>query len=88
MTEDWMHRCARLLMVAFIAAVMVAFTVALVLRLDAAPVDRVGAQTHPPAGAEAYGTVFDQWVKNRQPKTAILVVRRGGKTMSGVARRW
>jgi CubicO group peptidase (beta-lactamase class C family) len=30
---------------------------------------------------DAYGAVFDQWVKDREPKTAILVVRRGGKTV-------
>ena len=34
-----------------------------------------------PDTADAYGIVFDQWVKNREPKTAILVVRRGGKTV-------
>ena len=34
-----------------------------------------------PTRADAYGIVFDQWVKNREPKTAILVVRRGGKTV-------
>jgi CubicO group peptidase (beta-lactamase class C family) len=34
-----------------------------------------------PDSAGAYGIVFDQWVKNREPKTAILVVRRGGKTV-------
>ena len=34
-----------------------------------------------PDSADAYGIVFDQWVKNREPKTAILVVRRGGKTV-------
>ena len=34
-----------------------------------------------PDTVDAYGMVFDQWVKKREPKTAILVVRRGGKTV-------
>jgi CubicO group peptidase (beta-lactamase class C family) len=75
-----MHRCARLPTVAFIAAFVITFMLALA-PLDAAPVNRIGAQTHPPASAATYGMVFDQWVKKRQPKTAILVVRRGGKTV-------
>ena len=48
-----------------------------------AGLDRAAAQS--PAGlpdtVDAYGIVFDQWVKDREPKTAILVVRRGGKTV-------
>ena len=40
------------------------------------PLDRAAAQT-----GDAYGKVFDEWVKQREPKTAILVVRRGGKTV-------
>lgn len=39
------------------------------------------AQTAPPDTPEAYGAVFDQWAKEREPKSAILVVRRGGKTV-------
>jgi hypothetical protein len=48
-----------------------------------AGLDRAAAQSQPalPDTADAYGAVFDQWVKNREPKTAILVVRRGGKTV-------
>src|ERR1700704_5361786 len=34
-----------------------------------------------PDTVDAYGIVFDQWVKDYEPKTAILVVRRGGKTV-------
>ena len=34
-----------------------------------------------PDTVDAYGIVFDQWVKEHEPKTAILVVRRGGKTV-------
>jgi CubicO group peptidase (beta-lactamase class C family) len=34
-----------------------------------------------PPTVEAYGIVFDEWVKRRNPATAILVVRRGGKTV-------
>jgi CubicO group peptidase (beta-lactamase class C family) len=30
---------------------------------------------------DRYGTVFDEWVAKWQPKTAILAVRRGGKTV-------
>jgi len=60
---------------------------ALALRIFAlaslAGLDRAAAQWPPalPDSADAYGIVFDQWVKNREPKTAILVVRRGGKTV-------
>src|SRR4029079_3569647 len=32
-----------------------------------------------PDTVERYGMVFDDWVARRHPKTAILVVRRGGK---------
>src|SRR5260221_9555664 len=34
-----------------------------------------------PGTPAAYGIVFDQWVARRTPKTAGLVVRRGGKTV-------
>ena len=34
-----------------------------------------------PGTPAAYGIVFDQWVARRAPKTAVLVVRRGGKTV-------
>ena len=34
-----------------------------------------------PDTVDAYGIVFDQWVKDTEPKTAILAVRRGGKTV-------
>ena len=34
-----------------------------------------------PDTVERYGMVFDDWVARQQPKTAILVVRRGGKTV-------
>ena len=34
-----------------------------------------------PDTVEAYGAVFDQWVKAREPKTAILAIRRGGKNV-------
>jgi CubicO group peptidase (beta-lactamase class C family) len=45
--------------------------------------DRAAAQPPDalPDTVDAYGIVFDQWVKAREPKTAILVVRRGGKTV-------
>jgi len=39
-----------------------------------------GADT-PPGGVSRYGTVFDQWVAKRGPQRAILVVRRGGRTV-------
>lgn len=32
-------------------------------------------------GVDRYGAVFDDWVARRHPNTAILVVRRGGKTV-------
>ena len=45
--------------------------------------DRAGAEL--PSGlpdtVDAYGMVFDQWVKAREPKSAILVVRRDGNTV-------
>jgi CubicO group peptidase (beta-lactamase class C family) len=54
------------------------FALASLVGLDRA----VGQAQQPlPDTADAYGIVFDQWVKNREPKTAILVVRRGGKTV-------
>jgi CubicO group peptidase (beta-lactamase class C family) len=34
-----------------------------------------------PGTPAAYGIVFDQWVARRAPKTAVLVVRRDGKTV-------
>ncbi len=34
-----------------------------------------------PNTANVYGIVFDDWVKRRGPENAILVVRRGGKTV-------
>jgi CubicO group peptidase (beta-lactamase class C family) len=55
--------------------------------------DRAAAQTHasmspgllPQAAApgtiDRYGTVFDEWVAHRQPKTAFLVVRRNGQNV-------
>ncbi len=42
---------------------------------------RADAQSPPRPATDVYGAVFDQWVKDREPKTAILVIRRGGKTM-------
>ena len=35
-----------------------------------------------PTTADAYSAVFDQWVIRHRPNTAILVVRRGGKTLA------
>jgi CubicO group peptidase (beta-lactamase class C family) len=51
--------------------------------LSSVVLDRAAAQTAQtlPSTIDAYGIVFDQWVKNREPRTAILVVRRGGKTV-------
>ena len=44
--------------------------------------DRAAAQSsNLPDTVDAYGIVFDQWVKDYEPKTAILVVRRSGKTV-------
>jgi CubicO group peptidase (beta-lactamase class C family) len=53
--------------------------------------DRAAAQTHAsmsagllpqaaasPGATDRYGTVFDEWAARRQPKTAVLVVRRNG----------
>jgi CubicO group peptidase (beta-lactamase class C family) len=34
-----------------------------------------------PETVDRYGLVFDDWVARNQPKSAILVVRRGGKTV-------
>jgi CubicO group peptidase (beta-lactamase class C family) len=68
-----MHWSARCLVAALIAA--------LASPLGAAPVGRIGVQSHPPGTPAAYGIVFDDWIKKRQPKTAVLVVRRGGKTV-------
>ncbi len=53
------------------------------LALAGAAVDRAAAQTPkpPPGAVEAYGTVFDEWAKKREPKSAVLAVRRGGKTV-------
>ena len=42
-----------------------------------------------PDKVDRYGVVFDEWAARRQPKSAILVVRRGGKTVfeQGLQRR-
>ena len=71
--------------------------IGLVLLLGSAGIERAIAQTHasvspPPDSSvqpmqarpdtvDRYGMVFDNWLAKRQPKTAILVVRRGGKTV-------
>lgn len=39
------------------------------------------AQKALPDTVDAYGVVFDEWAKEREPKTAIMVIRRGGKTV-------
>src|SRR5262245_53635285 len=46
--------------------------------ISAAPLQRT-AQL--PGTVDRYGVVFDAWVQKHQPKTAILVVRRDGKTV-------
>ena len=59
-----------------------------------APDEPASEQVPPPAPAapvtprpalpdtvEAYGVVFDAWLAKHKPETAILVVRRGGKTV-------
>lgn len=45
--------------------------------------DRAAAQQQSalPDTVDAYGAVFDRWVKDREPKTAVLAIRRGGKTV-------
>jgi len=60
-----------------------AFALGLVVFAGLAPRDIAYGQTAQtlPGAVDAYGIVFDQWVKERQPKTAILVIRRGGKTV-------
>jgi CubicO group peptidase (beta-lactamase class C family) len=60
-----------------------AFALGLVALAGLAAHERAAAQSPNalPDTADAYGVVFDQWVKDREPKTAILVVRRGGKTV-------
>ncbi|MSP47296.1 MAG: hypothetical protein EXQ83_16010, partial [Xanthobacteraceae bacterium] len=42
--------------------------------------DRATAQALS-TGVDAYGTVFDECVKKREPKSAVLAVCRGGKTV-------
>jgi CubicO group peptidase (beta-lactamase class C family) len=61
----------------------VAFTLGLVVLAGLAAPDRAAAQSSKLLSdtVDAYGIVFDQWVKDYEPKTAILVVRRGGKTV-------
>ena len=60
-----------------------AFALGLVALAGLAAPDRAAAQSSKPLPdtIDAYGIVFDQWVKDYEPKTAILVVRRGGKTV-------
>ncbi len=60
-----------------------AFALGLVALAGLAAHDRAAAQSPKPLPdtVDAYGIVFDQWVKDYEPKTAILVVRRGGKTV-------
>lgn len=64
-------------------AAVTAFAFGVVALAGAAAFERAAAQ--PPSAlpdtVDAYGIVFDQWVKAREPKTAILVIRRGGKTV-------
>jgi CubicO group peptidase (beta-lactamase class C family) len=55
---------------------LAAFAVAWAALAGAAPLDRAAAEA-----VDAYGKVFDAWVKQRDPKTAIMVVRRGGQTV-------
>lgn len=71
-----MHSCSRL------RAATLGFAIAMLAGI--VPVDRATAQASPTPldTADAYGIVFDQWVKRREPRTAVLVVRRGGKTVS------
>lgn len=66
----------------FRAAALALFASGLFALASLAGLDRAAAQSQTlPETAEAYGMVFDRWVKNREPKTAILVVRRGRKTV-------
>src|ERR1043166_1166808 len=60
-----------------------AFVLGLAALAGLAAPDRAAAQSSKPLPdtVDAYGMVFDQWVKDYEPKTAILVVRRGGKTV-------
>src|SRR5262245_10965498 len=47
-----------------------------------APTAPVAPEPPPlPDTVEAYGVVFDAWADKYKPRTAILVVRRGGKTV-------
>jgi hypothetical protein len=57
-----------------------AFALGLVALAGMAAHDRAAAQSAKPLPdtVDAYGIVFDQWVKAYEPKTAIVVVRRGG----------
>jgi len=60
-----------------------AFVLGLVALASLAAQNRATAQSGKPLPdtVDAYGIVFNQWVKDYEPKTAILVVRRGGKTV-------
>lgn len=61
----------------------IVFALGLLVLAGVAEFDRAGAEL--PSGlpdtVDAYGMVFDQWVKAREPKSAILVVRRDGRTV-------
>jgi CubicO group peptidase (beta-lactamase class C family) len=73
-----------------------ALVLGLTLLAGPAGLSRAAAQTHasasPPSSsvqpmqalpdtADPYGVVFDRWVAKHQPRNAILVVRRNGKTV-------
>ena len=46
------------------------------------PAPRAAAdEVHPTVPAAVYGGIFEDWLKKYEPKTAILVVRRGGKNV-------
>jgi CubicO group peptidase (beta-lactamase class C family) len=65
------------------AATFALVAVGLVALACLAAPGRGGAQSLQalPDIGDAYGVAFNQWAKNREPKTAILVIRRGGKTV-------
>jgi CubicO group peptidase (beta-lactamase class C family) len=50
------------------------------IHASASPEPLAPAQSLPNT-VNRYGVVFDEWVARRQPKTAVLVIRRDGKTV-------